>query len=122
MRKSTKGALAAGTAAVLLTGGAGSLAYWTATDTTKGAVIGAGQLGLTQLTPWLGRLVAGLVILAAVAALVVTVLVPRLTGATPYTIRTGSMTPALPPGTLVSLAGRHAACRSWRANRLPSAS
>ena len=33
MKKSTKGAVAAGAAAVLLMGGAGSLAYWTASGT-----------------------------------------------------------------------------------------
>ncbi|MFV0259537.1 MAG: signal peptidase I [Acidimicrobiales bacterium] len=39
-------------------------------------------------------LVAGAVIVGAVA-------VPRLTGATPYTITTGSMTPAYRPGTVI---------------------
>jgi signal peptidase len=33
--------------------------------------------------------------------LVVSVLIPRLAGATPYTILTGSMEPGMPPGTLV---------------------
>lgn len=45
--------------------------------------------------------VAWTVILAVGAALVVAVLVPRLVGATPYTVLTGSMRPELPPGTLV---------------------
>lgn len=40
-------------------------------------------------------------VLAVVAALAVAVVIPRIAGATPYTILTGSMTPALPPGTLV---------------------
>ena len=35
MKKSTKGALAAGGAAFLLLGGAGSLAYWTDTPTSR---------------------------------------------------------------------------------------
>lgn len=39
--------------------------------------------------------------MVAFAALLVAVLVPRLTGATPYVILTGSMRPHLPPGTLV---------------------
>jgi len=42
-----------------------------------------------------------MVILAVGAALLVAVAVPRLTGATPYTVLTGSMRPGLPPGTLV---------------------
>jgi signal peptidase len=40
-------------------------------------------------------------IIAAVAAVVVGVLVPRLGGATPYAVLTSSMRPSLPPGTLV---------------------
>ena len=46
-------------------------------------------------------MVAWLVILAAVAALAAAVLVPRLAGATPYAVLTGSMEPTYPPGTLV---------------------
>lgn len=49
----------------------------------------------------LSAVVTWLVILVAVAAVVVAVLVPRLGGATPYTVLTGSMRPHLPPGTLV---------------------
>ncbi|MDT9592522.1 alternate-type signal peptide domain-containing protein [Nocardioides zeae] len=48
MKKTTKGALAAGTAAVLLLGGAGSLAYWTDTATTDGTTIQSGHLKLTD--------------------------------------------------------------------------
>jgi signal peptidase len=33
--------------------------------------------------------------------IVIAVLIPQIGGATPYTVQTGSMTPALPPGTLV---------------------
>ncbi|WP_426246450.1 signal peptidase I [Nocardioides sp. LHG3406-4] len=40
-------------------------------------------------------------ILACAALLTAMVLVPRLAGATPYTVLTGSMTPTYPPGTLV---------------------
>lgn len=50
---------------------------------------------------WFGQVLGWLVILAVAAALVVAVLIPRVAGATPYTILTGSMQPALPPGTLV---------------------
>ncbi|MGD9960177.1 alternate-type signal peptide domain-containing protein [Nocardioides sp.] len=48
MKKSTKGALAAGAAGVLLMGGAGSLAYWTATGTANGGSITSGSLSLTN--------------------------------------------------------------------------
>jgi alternate signal-mediated exported protein len=50
MKKSTKGALAAGGAAVLLLGGAGSLAYWTAGSTVGGGTISSGHLKLTDTT------------------------------------------------------------------------
>lgn len=46
MKKTTKGALAAGTAAVLLMGGAGTLAYWTDNDTITGTNISSGHLTL----------------------------------------------------------------------------
>ena len=46
MNKSTKGALAATAAGVLLLGGAGSLAYWTAEGTVSGGSISAGDLSL----------------------------------------------------------------------------
>jgi signal peptidase len=41
------------------------------------------------------------VIVIGVGLIAITVLVPRLGGAEPYTVLTGSMRPALPPGTLV---------------------
>lgn len=47
MNKSTKGAVAAGAAAVLLLGGAGSLAYWNAEGTVGAGEITAGNLTLT---------------------------------------------------------------------------
>ena len=50
MKKSTKGAVAAGAAAVLLLGGAGSLAFWTATGTADGGAITSGDLKLTDGT------------------------------------------------------------------------
>lgn len=49
---------------------------------------------------WAGQLVAWTVILGAVGVLAVAVLVPRVAGATPYSVLTGSMRPDLPPGTL----------------------
>lgn len=47
MKKSTKGAAAAGTAAVLLLGSAGSLAYWTQTQDVTGGTIQSGDLSLS---------------------------------------------------------------------------
>ncbi|RNL62959.1 signal peptidase I [Nocardioides marmoriginsengisoli] len=47
------------------------------------------------------RAITWTVIAGAVAAVTVAVLVPRLGGATPYTVLTESMRPELPPGTLV---------------------
>lgn len=50
---------------------------------------------------WIGQAVAWSVILVVVATLAVAVVIPRLAGATPYTVLTGSMEPDLPAGTLV---------------------
>ena len=50
---------------------------------------------------WTWHALVRLVLLALCAVLVVAVLVPRVTGATAYTVLTGSMRPGLPPGTLV---------------------
>ena len=47
------------------------------------------------------RVLVWLALLAAVAVLAAAVVVPRLTGATPYSVTTGSMRPHYPPGTLV---------------------
>lgn len=47
------------------------------------------------------QVVTWAVILVLLAMLTVTVLVPRIAGATPYTVLTGSMQPNLPPGTLI---------------------
>lgn len=46
MKKSTKGVLAASTAGVLLLGGAGSLAYWTADQDIPGGSVTSGTLTL----------------------------------------------------------------------------
>ena len=48
MNKTTKGALAAAAAGVLLLGGAGTLAYWTDTATVTGTDINSGHLKLTE--------------------------------------------------------------------------
>lgn len=49
----------------------------------------------------IGQVLAWMIVIATAAALSVAVVVPRVVGATPYTVMTGSMTPHLPPGTLV---------------------
>lgn len=48
MNRSTKGAVAAAAAGVLLLGGAGSLAYWNSEQTIGGGAIASGTLTLTQ--------------------------------------------------------------------------
>ncbi len=53
-----------------------------------------------SVTGFAGRVLAWTVLLSATALVVVGVLVPRLVGGTPYAVLTGSMAPALPPGTL----------------------
>ena len=50
---------------------------------------------------WAWRVTTWTVLLAALAALALVVVVPRLAGATAYTVLTGSMEPGLPPGTLI---------------------
>lgn len=50
MKKTTKGALAAGSAAVLLMGGAGTLAYWSDTASIGGTTISTGSLSLENDT------------------------------------------------------------------------
>lgn len=47
------------------------------------------------------RVVSWLVVAGVTALVGAAVVVPRLAGATPYTVLTGSMAPAYPPGTLV---------------------
>ncbi|MFE3289509.1 signal peptidase I [Rhodococcus sp. NPDC059234] len=50
---------------------------------------------------WVKSIVSWLVLLLLLAILALTIVVPRLTGATPYTVLTGSMRPTYPPGTLI---------------------
>src|SRR5690242_18133565 len=50
MKKSSKGAVAAAAAGVLLLGGAGSLAFWSATDTVSGTSVSAGELKISDAT------------------------------------------------------------------------
>jgi alternate signal-mediated exported protein len=56
MNKASKGALAIGTAGVLLMGGAGSLAYWSDAGTVAGSSITSGHL---KLTPAVGGACTG---------------------------------------------------------------
>lgn len=56
---------------------------------------------LRSTLAWSGQLLAWLVILGIAAVITAAVLVPRLGGGTPYTILSGSMRPALPPGAMV---------------------
>lgn len=50
MKKTTKGALAAAASAVLLAGGAGSLAYWTDAEDIAGGSIASGQLDIALIS------------------------------------------------------------------------
>lgn len=58
---------------------------------------------MKSVPSWVTQAVAWFVIFAAGSALAAAVVVPRVAGATPYTILTGSMRPSLPPGTLVAV-------------------
>ncbi len=49
MKKSTKGALAAGAAAFLLLGGAGTLAYWTDDAAVEGGAVDSGSIELQDV-------------------------------------------------------------------------
>jgi signal peptidase len=55
----------------------------------------------TSVRGWLIQVMSWFVMSAVLLVLAVSVLIPRLGGATPYTILTGSMQPGMPPGTLV---------------------
>jgi signal peptidase len=57
--------------------------------------------GVRRSAALAGRVLAWAVLLSAAALLTVAVVVPRIAGATPYAVLTGSMEPELPPGTLV---------------------
>ena len=59
MRKHTKGAIAAGFAAVLLLGGAGTLAYWSDSATGEGGKINSGSMSLTPSSTSNGWIYAG---------------------------------------------------------------
>lgn len=50
---------------------------------------------------WIGQTASWLALFIVLALVVVMIAVPRLGGATAYTVLTGSMRPDLPPGTLI---------------------
>jgi signal peptidase len=50
---------------------------------------------------WILQTASWMLLLTIATLLVATMGVPRVTGATPYTVLTGSMRPTMPPGTLV---------------------
>lgn len=50
---------------------------------------------------WCGEVLSWLIILGITAIIAVSVIIPRMFGATPYVILTGSMQPEMAPGTLV---------------------
>lgn len=53
------------------------------------------------LLHWIGQAVAWTLALGVGAILLVSLVIPRVAGATAYVVETGSMRPALPPGSMV---------------------
>jgi signal peptidase len=68
-------------------------------DTRAGARPGRGRT--STAVRFAGSVLTATVLLAAASVLAVAVLVPRIGGATPYTVLTDSMRPAYPPGTMI---------------------
>lgn len=60
----------------------------------------AGRAGKTGFLWWAGQIGSWLVLLAVLAVVAAMIVVPRLGGATAYTVLTGSMAPGMPPGSL----------------------
>ncbi|GEP34096.1 hypothetical protein NSZ01_18640 [Nocardioides szechwanensis] len=50
---------------------------------------------------WAGLVLAWVVMISMVVILLAALIIPRVAGATPYVIETGSMKPGMPPGTLI---------------------
>lgn len=59
------------------------------------------KLAVPGALRWVGLVLSWTVMLGAAAVLAVSLVVPRVAGATPYVVETGSMRPGMPPGTLV---------------------
>jgi signal peptidase len=55
----------------------------------------------TGILWWIGQTLSWLALFVVLALVAVMIVVPRLGGATAYTVLTGSMRPGLPPGTLI---------------------
>lgn len=78
-----------------------------AADPTSGGAhhapekVTSGESDATSAWWWMRNIVSWVLLLSVGAVLLAMVVVPRLSGATPYTVLTGSMEPGLPPGTLV---------------------
>lgn len=78
-----------------------------AADSTSGGAhhapekVTSGESDATSAWWWMRNIVSWVLLLAVGAVLLAMVVVPRLSGATPYTVLTSSMEPGLPPGTLV---------------------
>lgn len=63
----------------------------------------------TTLWWWVRSVVSWLLLIAMVGLLALTIVIPRVTGSTPYTVLTGSMEPTFPPGTLIVVKPQDAA-------------
>lgn len=50
---------------------------------------------------WIRNILSWVLLLGVLVILLSTILIPRLTGSTPFTVLTGSMQPTYPPGTLI---------------------
>ena len=72
----------------------------TAVQEQPTAVVGE-ETERTGVWWWIRTVTSWLLLFVAVAVLAALVVVPRLAGATPYTVLTGSMEPTLSPGTLI---------------------
>ena len=72
----------------------------TAVQEQPTAVVGE-ETERTGVWWWIRTVTSWLLLFVAVAVLAALVVVPRLAGATPYTVLSGSMEPTLSPGTLI---------------------
>lgn len=72
----------------------------TAVQEQPTAVVGE-ETERTGVWWWIRTVTSWLLLFVAVAVLAALVVVPRLAGATPYTVLSGSMEPMLSPGTLI---------------------
>lgn len=70
------------------------------TTTLSDTVVATTTSRPRRVLAFVGQVAAWSVILVIGAALAVAVVIPRVGGATPYTVLTGSMSPSMPPGTL----------------------